>query len=229
MAERILLVEDEAGLLVTLEDRLHSAGYDVDAVADGREGLDCALKKELDLIVLDIMLPSMDGVEVCRELRSRGMSTPVLMLTAKAQLENKLDAFEQGADDYLTKPFDVAELLARVKALLRRRTEPIAGKPTLEFGRNCLDTHLTEVRRDGVRLPLSVKEFNLLHYFLKHPGETLSREVLLRDVWRYPEPHVTRTVDVHIGWLRQKIEDNPKKPRWIRTVHGRGYRFVPEQ
>ncbi len=229
MPERVLLVEDEPALAVTLADRLRAEGYSVTSVEDGSIGLEVAVRDIHDVIILDLMLPEVDGLEICRELRSKGLAIPVLMLTARTQLRDKLSGFEVGADDYITKPFEVLELLARVKALLRRNTDRVGGRAVLHFGPNRLDTRTAEVHRHGKPVSLSVKEYNLLHYLLTHPGEIVTRQTLLRKVWHYDEFRTTRTVDVHIGWLRQKLEDRPSKPEWILTVHGRGYRFSPHR
>ncbi|HSB15618.1 MAG TPA: response regulator transcription factor [Bryobacteraceae bacterium] len=227
MNENILLVEDEPGLRITLSDRLHSEGYQVETAADGEEGLERAAGGPFDLIVLDIMLPRKSGLDVCRDLRQRGFTTPILMLTARGQTVDKVIGLKLGADDYLTKPFEMPELLARIEALLRRaRQAPAQPGSTHRFGSIQVDLRGTEVLRDGKQVPLSAKEFQLLRYFIEHPGETLSREKLLSDVWGYGETMSTRTVDVHVAWLRQKLENDPKQPQLIVTVHGLGYKFA---
>lgn len=227
MNEKILLVEDEPGLRITLSDRLHSEGYQVETAADGEEGLERAAGGSFDLIVLDIMLPRKSGLDVCRDLRQRGFTTPILMLTARGQTVDKVIGLKLGADDYLTKPFEMPELLARIEALLRRaRQAPAQPGSTHRFGSIQVDLRGTEVLRDGKQVPLSAKEFQLLRYFIEHPGETLSREKLLSDVWGYGETMSTRTVDVHVAWLRQKLENDPKQPQLIVTVHGLGYKFA---
>jgi two-component system alkaline phosphatase synthesis response regulator PhoP len=225
MEHSILLVEDEAGLRVTLQDRLRSEGYEVETANDGSEGFDKAATGRHSLLILDIMLPKKSGFDVCRELRQAGIRTPVLMLTARGQTVNKVLGLKLGADDYLTKPFEMAELLARVEALLRRAGEP-GRTPAYVFGPVRVDFRSTEVRRDGTLLALSAKEFQLLQYFIEHRGETLSREKLLHEVWGYQSTPSTRTVDVHVAWLRQKIEDDVRRPKWITTVHGMGYKFA---
>ena len=227
MGYRILLVEDEVGIRVALEDRLRVVGYEVETADNGRVAVERASEGGIDLIILDLILPGMDGLEVCQELRQRGIFTPVLMLTARAQLEDKLRGFAQGADDYLTKPFDFLELLARTKALLRRSVDADADETprTYKFGNVTLDARQSTVFVDGERLSLSMKEYDLLHFFVRHAGETLARERLLSEVWNYERGMPTRTVDVHVGWLRRKIKDDPRNPRWIRTVYGIGYRF----
>ena len=227
MNERILLVEDEPGLRITLSDRLRSEGYHVETAADGEEGLERATRGSFDLIVLDIMLPRKSGLDVCRDLRQRGFTTPILMLTARGQTVDKVIGLKLGADDYLTKPFEMPELLARIEALLRRaRQAPAQPGSTHRFGSIQVDLRGTEVLRDGKQVPLSAKEFQLLRYFIEHPGETLTREKLLSDVWGYGETMSTRTVDVHVAWLRQKLENDPKQPQLIVTVHGLGYKFA---
>lgn len=225
MKARILLVEDEEGLRMSLVDRLTSEGYLVEAVADGEEGLRRGSSEPFDLILLDILLPLKNGMEVCRELRRLGVLTPIVMLTARDQTRDKVLGLKIGADDYLTKPFEMTELLARIEAQLRRASMPRAitvyqtGTLTVDFAR-------TEVLRDGKPLQLSAKELHLLQYFIEHRGETLSREKLLADVWGYSSTPNTRTVDVHVSWLRQKLEADPKQPELIVTVHGLGYKFT---
>ena len=226
---RILLVEDEIGIRVTLADRLRSEGYEVETAEDGEQGLELARQGGFDLFLFDIMMPKKNGLDLCRDIRQLGIATPVIMLTAKGQTIDKVIGLKLGADDYLTKPFDMLELLARVEALLRRSANTLgSGIAVREFGDVRLDPRRTEVTRAGKTLTLSAKEYQLLLYFTQHPDITLSREVLLREVWGYEAMPTTRTVDVHVAWLRQKIEDNPQKPRWITTIHGMGYRFGPQ-
>ena len=222
---RILLVEDEPGLRLTLSDRLRSEGYLVETAAHGDEGMRAASQGGFDALILDVMLPGMSGFDICRDLRRQGDSTPILMLTARGQTVDKVHGLKIGADDYLTKPFETAELLARIEALLRRRAGPPAGS-TFEVDDIRVSFRSTEVRRGDEMLQLSAKEFQLLKYFIEHRGETLSRDVLLHEVWGYESTPSTRTVDVHVAWLRQKIEGDPKKPKLIVTVHGLGYKFV---
>jgi len=228
MKTKILLVEDEAGLRLTLSDRLTSEGYEVDTAADGDEGFLKAASGEYKLILLDVMLPGKSGFDVCRELRAAGVSSAVLMLTARGQTADKVLGLKIGADDYLTKPFEMIELSARVEALLRRGGSPGAVASAHEIGPVRVDFKSTEVTRDGEPIALSAKEFQLLRYFLEHPSETLSREVLLHEVWGYESTPSTRTVDVHVAWLRQKLEEEPKHPRHILTVHGLGYKFIKD-
>jgi len=228
MSKRVLLVEDELGLRTTLGDRLRREGYHVETAAEGATGFARASKEAFDIIVLDVMLPEKSGLEICRELRQLGIATPILMLTARGETSDKVEGFKLGADDYLTKPFEMPELLARLEALLRRAAQPIyTGGSVLQFGPLRVDFLRTEVTREGLPVNLSAKEFHLLRYFIEHRGETLSRERLLSDVWGYSAVPSTRTVDVHVAWLRQKLERDPKQPELILTVHGLGYKFTP--
>jgi two-component system, OmpR family, alkaline phosphatase synthesis response regulator PhoP len=227
MSRRILLVEDEPGLVLTLSDRLASEGYHVESVRDGESGFDRAAKEAFDLVILDVMLPHKNGFDVCRDLRRRSVNTPVLMLTARGQVVDKVVGLKLGADDYLTKPFEMMELLARVEALLRR--VPATPDPQIEayrFGPVKIDFRRAEIERDGEKVELSAKEFQLLRYFIEHRGATLSRDELLNEVWGYDAMPATRTVDVHVAWLRQKLEPNPRHPQYILTVHGMGYKFI---
>ncbi|HWR53251.1 MAG TPA: response regulator transcription factor [Bryobacteraceae bacterium] len=226
MSKQILLVEDEPGLRLTLSDRLTDEGYAVATAADGEEALRVATAGSFDLIILDLMLPRKSGLDVCRDLRQGGNSTPILMLTARGQTVDKVIGLKLGADDYLTKPFEMPELLARIEALLRRASQSPAPAAIQRFGEVEVDLKRTQVMRDGKPVSLSAKEFQLLRYLVEHPGETLSRERLLSDVWGYEGSVSTRTVDVHVAWLRQKLEPDPKQPRHILTVHGLGYKFA---
>jgi two-component system alkaline phosphatase synthesis response regulator PhoP len=224
---RVLVVEDEAGLRLTLTDRLTSEGYSVDTASDGEAGLEQAARGGYDLIVLDVMLPRMNGFDVCREVRQRGVTTPILMLTARGQVVDRVVGLKLGADDYLTKPFETIELMARLEALLRRRSSGAqAGGATYRFGDVIVDFRRAEVTRGGARVELSAREFKLLRHFIAHRGATLSRDELLSEVWGYDEMPLTRTVDVHVAGLRQKVESNPKLPEFIVTVHGLGYKFT---
>jgi two-component system alkaline phosphatase synthesis response regulator PhoP len=225
MPPKILLVEDEPDLVVTLADRLHAEGYVVEAVGDGQQGLELATSRPFDLVILDVMLPGKNGINVCRDLRQLGISVPVLMLTARSQPVDKVLALKIGADDYVTKPFDMMELLARIEALLRRAQVTSTGRTLHEFGPVVVNLRAAEVRRDGRLLPLLAREFELLRYFVEHPGMALSREELLRDVWGYEASLSTRTVDVHVARLRQKLEPDPKNPQFILTLPGIGYKF----
>ncbi len=227
MTERVLLVEDEEDLRMTLCDRLKAEGYVVESAAEGEEGLRKAIQHSYDLIILDVMLPKKNGFDVCRDIRNAGIVTPVIMLTARGQLVDKVLGLKIGADDYITKPFEILELLARIEAHIRRGATPAAkDSGVLQFGPIRIDLKGTAVFRNGKVVPLSAREFRLLRYFAHNPGTTLSREVLLREVWGYNEDTFTRTVDVQVGSLRQKLEKDPKQPSMIVTVPGLGYKFV---
>lgn len=230
-ARRLLLVEDEPGLVMTLTDRLVSEGYDVETAGDAPTALEIASRGPFDAILLDVMLPGGNGFEICRTLRQRGNHTPILMLTARGQVVDRVVGLKLGADDYLVKPFEMAELLARIEALLRRSGPVAAGAaPALEsfrFDDVTIDFRRAEVTKGGQPLELSAREFKLLRYFVEHPGAALSRDELLNEVWGYSAMPSTRTVDVHVAWLRQKLEANPRHPEHILTVHGLGYKFVP--
>jgi two-component system alkaline phosphatase synthesis response regulator PhoP len=225
--KRILLIEDEPGLVLTLSDRLSKEGFAVEAARDGESGFDRASTETFDLILLDVMLPRKNGFDVCRDLRQRGNQTPVLMLTARGLVIDKVVGLKLGADDYLTKPFEMIELLARVEALLRRA--PLVPAPSTEiyqFGPVRVDFRKAEVTRDGQPVELSAREFGLLRYFIEHRESAITRDALLNEVWGYNAMPSTRTVDVHVAWLRQKLEPNPRHPQYILTVHGLGYKFV---
>ncbi|HZH91198.1 MAG TPA: response regulator transcription factor [Pyrinomonadaceae bacterium] len=234
MSQRILLVEDEPGLLMTLTDRLLSEGFTVETAIDGEAGLARALAESFDLILLDVGLPRKNGFDVCRDLRQRGASVPVIMLTARGQVVDKVVGLKIGADDYVTKPFEMMELLARIEALLRRVPQAAAGAAgtpaaavgVYQFGLIRADFRRAEVTRAGEPLELSAREFKLLRYLVEHRGATISRDELLDEVWGYNAMPSTRTVDVHIAWLRQKLEPNPHYPQFILTIHGLGYKFV---
>jgi len=222
--KKILLVEDERGLLLTLSDRLRSEGYQVETATDGLSGFEQAVTGQYDLMILDIVLPQKSGLDICRDLRQKGFATPILMLTARGQVVDKVLGLKIGADDYLTKPFDMMELLARTEALLRRPLPPVAAG-VYQFGNLRVEFRSTTVFRDGEQIPLSAREFHLLQYLIEHRGETVSREELLKNVWGYAALPATRTVDVHVAWLRQKLESDPKHPQYILTVQGLGYKF----
>jgi two-component system alkaline phosphatase synthesis response regulator PhoP len=227
MPSRVLLVEDEPGLVLTLTDRLVAEGYHVEAVGNGNTAVDVATRESFDIILLDVMLPGRDGFDVCRTLRQRGVTVPILMLTARGQVVDRVVGLKLGADDYLVKPFEMMELLARIEALLRR--VPQSAPPSADhyqFGNVRVDFRRAEVHKDGAPLDLSAREFKLLRYFIEHRGATISRDELLNEVWGYNAMPSTRTVDVHIAWLRQKLEDNPRHPQWVLTVHGMGYKFA---
>jgi two-component system alkaline phosphatase synthesis response regulator PhoP len=229
MERRILLIEDEATLSLLLRERLEREGYSVTACKDGEQGLTQALGGTFDLLLLDIKLPGRDGFDVCRELRRHSMNVPVLMLTARGDVNDRVKGLKIGADDYLVKPFEVVELLARMEALLRRASNlpPQPIHSLFRFETVVVDLSREEVLRDGSPVDLTAREFELLRYFVSHPDERISREALLKEVWGYEGLPNTRTVDVHVAQLRQKLESNPKSPRHILTAHGSGYKFVP--
>ncbi len=227
MPDRILLVEDEAGLALTLSDRLRSEHFEVETAKDGPTGLASALSHSFGLIILDWVLPKRSGLDVCRDLRQQNISTPILMLTARGQTIDKVLALKLGADDYLTKPFEMSELLARVEALLRRsalRRDGPSGPYTVRDFK--VDRKRAQVTRNGSLIELTPREYKLLCYFLDHPDRTISRGELLKEVWSYRFIPSTRTVDVHIGALRQKLETDPKEPDLFLTVQGEGYRMA---
>lgn len=229
MSKRILLVEDEPGLVLTLTDRLTSEGYEVTSEEDGDAGSKNALSNPYDLFILDVMLPGRSGLDICQDIRKKEIQTPILMLTARGQVVDKVVGLKLGADDYLTKPFEVPELLARIEALLRRvnlQAKPATSPEEYKFGDISIDFRSAEVKHDGNIIELSAKEFQLLKYFVEHRGATLSRDELLNEVWGYDALPSTRTIDVHVAWLRQKLEPQARRPQYILTVHGLGYKFV---
>ena len=219
----VLVVDDEPTLVATLRYNLEREGYKVVSAIDGEKAISMARSERPDLMILDLMLPAVDGLEVCRILR-REMNLPILMLTARAGEVDKVVGLEIGADDYVTKPFSTRELLARVRALLRRTTSS-GDDEGFASGNLRVDMKRREVTRDGVALDLKPKEMELLIYFIRNRGRAFTREQLLREVWGYDFYGDSRTVDVHVSWLRQKIEEQPGKPTRILTVRGVGYRF----
>jgi DNA-binding response OmpR family regulator len=223
---RILVVEDEPNMVAGLRDNFEFEGYEVITAGDGIEGLRRALEESPDLVVLDVMMPRMSGLEVCRQLRAQRGSIPIIMLTARGQELDKVVGLELGADDYVTKPFSIRELLARVKAVLRRTAVVPKHQEQYSFGNVEVDLRRQRVLRSGKTLEVSSKEFELLKYFICHSGETLSRDRLLEEVWGYENFPTTRTVDTHLVRLRQKLEPDPERPQYFLTVHGTGYRFV---
>jgi two-component system, OmpR family, alkaline phosphatase synthesis response regulator PhoP len=225
---KILLVEDEPGLIVTLTDRLVSEGFEVESATDGKTGFELACEGEYDLLILDVMLPRKNGYDIARDLRQRGVATPILMLTAKGETIDKVLGLKLGADDYLTKPFEVMELLARVEALLRRSPlqAEVKANGAFRFGDIGVDFKRAEVTRKDEPIDMSAMEFKLLQFLIENRGQVHSRDDLLDAVWGYDSMPTTRTVDVHVAWLRQKLEENPKHPRYIQTVHGMGYKLV---
>jgi DNA-binding response OmpR family regulator len=223
---RILIVEDDPAMVGGLRDNFEYEGYEVISAGDGLAGLEVALADDPDLVVLDVMMPRMSGLDVCKQLKAKRPSVPVIMLTARAQEIDKVVGLELGADDYVTKPFSVRELMARVKAVLRRVSPQAVTPEVYRFGDMEVNTRSHDVRRAGKPIELSAKEFALLTYLISHPAETLGRDRLLDAVWGYENYPNTRTVDTHIVHLRQKLELNPGEPRFILTVHGSGYKFV---
>jgi len=213
-------------MVLGLQDNFEYEGYDVLVARDGEEGLKRALKDNPDIILLDIMMPKMSGLDVCRQLRSKGIETPVIMLTARSQEIDKVIGLEIGADDYVTKPFSIKELLARVRAHLRRASKQVVEIESYSFGDVELNFKKYIAKKGGHPIELSPREFEILKYFIQHRGETLTREQLLDDVWGYDNYPITRTVDNHIAKLRQKVEDVPAEPQYIITVHRVGYKFL---
>jgi two-component system alkaline phosphatase synthesis response regulator PhoP len=227
MNQRILLVEDERGLIRTLSDCLTGEGYTVETALDGESGFQRAREENFDLLILDVMLPKKNGFDILRDLRQQGVGTPAIMLTARGQVIDKILGLKLGADDYLTKPFDMGELLARIEAILRRIPTTDQSSPdTYVFGDVRIDFRRAEVTRTGNPVELAAREYHLLRYFIEHREKVLSRDKLLDDVWGYDAMPVTRTVDVHVGLLRQKLEPNPRQPQYFLTIHGLGYKFV---
>ena len=227
---RILLVEDEQELCMVLGDRLRNEGYDVDFAYDERDGLEMVRKGRFDLIILDIMLPLGSGLDLCVRMRKAGLKTPVMFLTARSQVIEKVAGFKAGADDYLTKPFDTLELMARIQALLRRSARgdgSLLPEGVFQFGTLTLDVLRKRVVHNGQTVELTAREFQLLQYLAEHSGKTISREELLECVWGDYSGSITRTVDMHIAGLRQKLESNPRRPELILTEPGAGYRFQP--
>lgn len=227
---RILFIEDEAGFRMTVGDRLRSEGHEVTFASRGDDGYRVAAAGGFDLILLDLMLPGKDGLDIARDLRARGARLPVLMLTARDDVPDRVIGLKLGADDYLCKPFDMRELLARIEALLRRFQRPVGETQDLPdrygFGRITVDFGSAVVTRDGEPVGLTAQEYRLLAHFIARRGRLLSRAAILDEVWGYEAMVATRTVDVHVAALRQKVEDNPAHPRWIVTMRGMGYRFT---
>jgi DNA-binding response OmpR family regulator len=223
---KILIVEDEPNMVAGLRDNFEFEGYQVSTAPDGVAGLERALSEVPDLVILDVMMPRMSGLDVCKQLKAKLPSIPIIMLTARGQEVDKVVGLELGADDYVTKPFSIRELLARVKAVLRRvQNAPKNGERYI-FGDVEVNLRSCQVSRKGKALDFSSKEFDLLKYFLSHSGEAISRDRLLEDVWGYDRFPTTRTVDAHIVRLRQKLEPKPEDPHFFLTVHGVGYKFV---
>ncbi|HJZ52418.1 MAG TPA: response regulator transcription factor [Candidatus Acidoferrales bacterium] len=226
MSSRILIVEDEPGLVLTISDLLTAEGYEVSTAADGPTGLAMASEQQFAVIILDVMLPKKTGFDVCRELRQRGVDSAILMLTAKTQVVNRVVGLKLGADDYLAKPFEPTELLARIEALIRRvRKERRIAVRTFHFDDVEIDFERSEILKAGQRVDVAAKELLLLRYLVDHRDRVVPREEILQKVWEYDSQVTSRTVDVHVSWLRQKL-DNPQNPKHIQTVRGKGYRFT---
>ncbi len=224
--QRILIIEDEPDLLRGLELNLEAEGYSVLTATSGDAGVKDALHEQPDLVLLDVMLPGMSGLDVCRELRRRNFDGPIIMLTARAEEVDRVVGLEIGADDYVTKPFGIRELLARIRVRLRRRGAAADTDATLHFGDVEVDFNKQEARRGGQRIDLTGKEFEVLRFLARHRGDIVTRDRLLEQVWGYETYPTTRTVDNHILRLRQKLEENPSDPRFILSVYGEGYKFV---
>jgi DNA-binding response OmpR family regulator len=224
--QKVLIVEDEPDMVLGLKDNFEFEGYEVVVARDGKEGLSRALAESPDLILLDIMLPKLSGLDVCRQLRGNGVDTPIIMLTARGQEIDKVIGLEMGADDYVTKPFSIKELLARVRAQLRRASRQVSEIESYKFGDVSLNFKKYQATKAGNEIEMSPREFELLKYFIQHRGETITRDQLLDDVWGYDNYPFTRTVDNHIAKLRQKVEQVPAEPKYIITVHRVGYKFL---
>jgi len=222
---KVLIVEDDDSMVAALRDGFEYEGYTVSLARDGAAGLRLAAEAKPDVIILDVMLPKMSGLDVCREVRREGSTVPIIMLTARGQEIDKVLGLKLGADNYVTKPFGFLELMARVEAVIRRASGRAARVDAFEFGAVRADFKRGEVRRDGRRLELSARELRLLQYFIERRGEVVSREQLLDAVWDYDSAPLTRTVDMHVAKLRKKIEERPAQPRFLVTVHGQGYKF----
>lgn len=223
---KVLIIEDEPNMVLGLKDSCEYEGYEVAVARNGKEGLEKAGTEKPDIILLDVMLPLMSGIDVCRTLRSRGVETPIVMLTARSQETDKVVGLEVGADDYVTKPFSVKELLARIRAHLRRAAKQVVEVESFTFGDVELNFKKYVARKGGRALDLSAREFEILRYLIRHRGEIVTRDQLLDEVWGYESSTITRTVDNHIARLRQKIESNSSEPQHIITVHRLGYRFI---
>lgn len=223
--EKILIIEDEESILMALEDDLRVEGYEVSSAKDGLQGFSMAKEQGYDLIILDIMLPKMNGFEVCKQLRQNGITTPILMLTAKSQEIDKILGLELGADDYVTKPFSPRELLARVKAILRRVKQTQQGIDVYHFGNVEVDFKKYKAKKSGQPIYLTSLEFSLIHFLIENKGQVVSRDTILDNVWGDDVYVYPRAVDTHIAHLRKKIEDDPTNPKYIISVRGIGYKF----
>ena len=226
--KRILIIEDDAAILRGLKDNLEYESYEVLTAADGEEGYYLIKEKKPDLIILDLMLPKMNGYELCRKVRNEGVTTPILMLTARSEEMDRVHGLDLGADDYVTKPFSVPELLARIRAIIRRIQKAKTGDlpSNLHFGEVSVDFKCFEARKGDKVLEMSRKEFGILRLLAARAGEVITRDELLDEVWGYDQYPTTRTVDNHVALLRTKLEDDPSKPRHLITVHGVGYKLV---
>ena len=223
---KVLIIEDEPNMILGLKDSCEYEGYEVCVARDGKEGLEKTATEKPDIILLDVMLPVLSGLDVCRTLRARGIETPILMLTARSEETDKVVGLEVGADDYVTKPFSIKELLARIRAHLRRARKEVGDIESFSFGNVELNFKKYAARKGGQALELSPREFEILRYLIRRRGEIVTRDQLLDEVWGYESNPITRTVDNHIAKLRQKIEPNPSEPQHIITVHRLGYRFI---
>jgi DNA-binding response OmpR family regulator len=224
---RVLIVEDDRAILRGLKDNLVAESYEVLTAADGEAGLRLVHEQKPDLVILDLMLPRMSGYEVCRRLRDEGNTTPILMLTARGEEADRVLGLDLGADDYVTKPFSIRELLARVRAIVRRAHPPRPLPDDLSFDDVVVDFRRYEARKGGQRIEMTRKEFGVLQFLAARSGEVVRRDELLEEVWEYKNYPTTRTVDNHVLSLRAKLEEKPTEPRHLITVHGVGYKFVP--
>lgn len=225
---KILVIEDDPSMIVALTEAFDQEGYEVEVGRDGAEGLAKALASPPSLVVLDLMLPKMSGHDVCRRLRENGRNLPIIMLTARGQEVDKVLGLKLGADDYVTKPFGLSELMARVEAVLRRSGNKPSSQDKYYIGSACFSVTTGELQQGGQVFELSARELRLLRYLLEHRGEIVTRDDLLDNVWDYNEVPLTRTVDVHVSKLRKKLEEDPHNPKYLVTVHGMGYKLKCE-
>jgi len=223
--QRILIVEDEPNMRMGLKDNLEFEGYTVETAADGEAGLPLIMTNTFDLVILDVMMPKISGFDICKRVREKGIKTPIILLTAKGEEIDKIVGLELGADDYITKPFSLRELLARIKAILRRVESPTAQSLVVRIGKLEINFSTYNAFEDGTNIPMSHKEFELLKYLVERKNQTVSRDEILKNVWQQ-EATTTRTIDNFVVKLRQKIEINPNEPKIIITVHGIGYKLI---